>query len=64
MLMTAYIKEIKRQFRDVYKFTPTGGTDSEPNFDNIPDGEYPMQIEGKTDRVRIERGTINCCNFD
>jgi hypothetical protein len=65
MWMTSYISEIKRQFRDVYHFIPTGGTDSEPLFDNIPAGEYPMTIEGKVDKVRItERGGISCCNFE
>lgn len=61
--MTTYIKEIKKQFRDTYKFKPTGGTESEPLFDNIPDGNYPMIIEGKTDHVKISGGKISCCNF-
>ena len=66
MWMTSYINEIKRQFRDIYKFKPTGGTREEPLFADglIPDGEYPMTIEGKVDRVCIVNGTINCCNFD
>jgi len=63
MWMTQCIKEIKRQFRDVYNYTPSSGSKEEPNFDNIPDGEYPMEIEGKTDFVRIKNGTISCCNF-
>ena len=64
MWFTDYIKAIKRQFRDVYGFTPRpGSADDDPIFDNIPDGEYPMTIEGKTDKVRIENGGINCCNF-
>ena len=61
--MTRYINEIKRQFRDKYKFTPFGGTEIEPLFDNIPDGEYPMEIDGKLDNVIIKAGTIHCCNF-
>jgi hypothetical protein len=63
MWMTAYINAIKRGFRDIHGFKPTGGTEQEPLFNNIPDGEYPMEIEGKTDYVRIVNGTINCCNF-
>ena len=36
----------------------------EPNLpDNVPDGEYPMVLDGKLDLVRIERGKINCTNF-
>jgi hypothetical protein len=64
--MTDYIREIKRQFRDVYHFTPVRGTLDDPTFAEgaIPDGEYPMTIEGKLDRVRIEGGEIKCCNFD
>lgn len=62
--MTAYISEIKRQFRDKYNFAPSGGTEREPLFDNIPDGTYPMEIEGKVDYVRIEGEKISCCNFE
>jgi len=29
----------------------------------VPDGEYPMEINGRTDKVIIEKGCINCCNF-
>lgn len=64
MTMTAYITEIKRQFRDTYKFVPSGGTEHDPLFDNIPDGVYPMEIEGKIDYVKITGESINCCNFE
>lgn len=64
MQMIQYINEIRRQMRDVYHFVPTGGTNSEPLFNNIPDGEYPMEIDGKMDKVRILNGGINCCNFE
>jgi hypothetical protein len=64
MWMTDYIREIKSQFRDVYKFIPDRVVDGgEPCFNNIPDGEYPMTIEGKLDNVKIIDGKINCCNF-
>lgn len=63
MWMTAYISEIKRQFRDKYKFTPIGGTVQEPLFDSIPDGVYVMEIEGKIDYVEIKDGGIKCCNY-
>ena len=62
--MTDYINAIKRGFRDQHGFIPDRGTDNEPLFDHIPDGEYPMMIDGKLDRVRIEDGTIKCCRFD
>jgi hypothetical protein len=64
MWMTDYIREIKRQFRDVYLFVPDREQHGEPCFDNIPDGLYPMTIEGKLDNVKIINGTISCCNFD
>lgn len=61
--MTQYISEIKRQFRDNYLFIPTGGTDNDPIFSNIPDGIYPMLIDGQVDNVKITNNSISCCNF-
>lgn len=63
MWMTEYISAVKRGLRDQHGFVPTGGTDAEPLFDNIPDGLYPMDVDGRIDRVRIEAGRIYCCNF-
>lgn len=37
---------------------------TEPFFDNIPDGDYPMTINGKLDNVKLMNGFISCCNFD
>ena len=53
MWMTDYIKLVKRGFRDQHNIKPTGGTKTEPLFNSIPDGEYPMKIDGKTDFVRV-----------
>ena len=64
MWMTDYIRAVKRGFRDQHGIKPTGGTDYEPLFAEIPDGEYLMTIDGKRDRVRIVGGTISCCNFE
>jgi hypothetical protein len=49
-----------------YNFIPTRITDGEPLFDRgvIPDGVYPMTIDGKLDRVRMEDNKIHCCNFE
>lgn len=63
MWMTDYIKAVKRGLRDQYGFKPIGGTEEELLID-APDGEYPMTIGGKLDRVAIIDGTIDCCNFD
>lgn len=65
MFMLGYIAAIKRKLRDQYGFTPKpGSSESDPVFDHIPDGKYPMEIDGKLDKVTISGGKINCCNFD
>ena len=64
MWMTEYIRQIKVAFRDQLNFKATGGTEDEPLFDNIPDGEYPVMIDGKKDNVKIVGGNIHCCRFD
>lgn len=62
--MISYVNAIKRYFRDKYNFVPTGGTEREPLFDCIPEGEYEMEIDGKIDVVKVNRfGEISCCNF-
>lgn len=64
MWCTDYIIEIKKQFRDVYNFIPDRIVGGEPCFNNIPDGTYPMTIEGRLDNVKIVAGSISCCNWD
>ena len=65
MRMIDYIRAVKCGLRDEHGFTPLpGSSDEDPMFDNIPDGEYPMTIEGRLDRVRIINGSINCYNFE
>ena len=64
MWMTDYIREIKKQLRDKYGFKPSRIEGGEPCFENIPDGDYPMTIDGKLDHVKITNGGISCCNFD
>jgi len=63
MSMIQYIAEIRKQMRDKYGFKPNGGTIEEPLFDSIPDGEYPMEIDGKVDNVVVKNNSISCCNF-
>lgn len=62
--MLEYIRAIKRGLRDTHGFIPTGGTDHDPTFDKVPDGTYPMEIDGKTDHVKITGGKISCGNFE
>jgi hypothetical protein len=69
MWMTDYIREIQRQFVEVYGFPrrvfPAHVVPSiMPAEGSVPDGEYPMTIEGKLDRVRVKNGCISCCNHD
>lgn len=63
MWMTDYIREIQKQFITVYGYPENPEMPGVP-LPGVPDGEYPMTIEGKLDRVRIVNGKINCCNFD
>lgn len=64
MWMTSYIAAVKRGLRDQHGFTPTGGADEEPLFTNVPDGEYPIEINGRMDQVRVEGDKLHVCNFD
>ncbi len=64
MRMIEYTAAVKRGLRDVHGLTPTGGTDQEPTFDNVPDGVYPMEIDGKLDRVRVADGSLFMGNFE
>lgn len=61
--MIAYINAIKRQMIDQYKF-PEDPNNPGCVLGNVPDGEYPMTIDGKLDNVKIKNGMINCCNFE
>lgn len=58
--MIDYIYEIQQQLCDVYNFPR--GADGLPV--GVPDGEYPMNIKGRRDAVRIVDGQIHCCRFD
>jgi len=60
MWMTQYIQEIQRQFVEKYKFP----VNEKGLPKDVPDGEYPMFIQGRLDNVKIIKGLINCCNFE
>ena len=62
MWMTDHIREIQRQFVEVYGFAARRDAPAIPQ--HVPDGEYPMTIEGKVDRVRVAGGRIHCCNAE
>ncbi|HSX23225.1 MAG TPA: hypothetical protein VLE97_10680 [Gaiellaceae bacterium] len=62
MWMTSYIREIQRQLVCQYGFAERPDAPGIPA--DVPDGEYPMTIDGKLDHVRISGGKIHCCNFE
>ena len=64
MWMTTYIQAIQRHFIDElgYSENPDKPGTLLPNV--VPDGTYPMMIDGKLDNVKIVDGGINCCNFE
>ena len=58
MWMTDYIREIKRQFRDVYGFVPDPeSAPHNPTFRDgaVPPGVYAMTIDGRVDHVLITK---------
>lgn len=60
--MTDYIREIQKQLITKYGFPENP---DEPGLPlNVVDGEYPMTLFGKHDRVRVVNGSIDCCNFE
>lgn len=66
MWMTTYIAEIQKQFVEKYGFQRRMDQPDNPQIVPVfvPDGYYPMEIEGKLDHVRVENGFISCCNFE
>jgi hypothetical protein len=61
MWMTDYVREIQRQFIDVYGYPSRLDMPGVPS--GVPDGEYPMAIDGRVDRVQIVEGKIRCMNI-
>jgi hypothetical protein len=61
MWMTEYIQAIQRYFITELHFPENPAAPGCPL--GVPDGEYPMMIDGKLDHVRIENDRIFCCNF-
>lgn len=61
MWMSDYIREIQRLLISQYGFAARSDNPGIPS--GVPDGEYPMMIDGKMDHVQIRHGKISCCNF-
>ena len=60
MWMTQYIDKIQNKLVSQYGFVP----DVRGLTQQVPDGEYPMEIDGRLDRVSIEGVMIHCGRFD
>ena len=58
-----YIRAVKRMLRDKFHFQSMPGSTKEEPVLYVPDGTYPMTINGRTDYVRVIDGEIHCCNF-
>ena len=61
MWMSTYIQKIQKQFITTYKFKENPKKRGLPI--HVPDGEYPMKINGKVDNVHVKNGKIACLNF-
>jgi hypothetical protein len=61
--MIGYINAIKRQMIDQYGF-PENPDMPGCVLGDVPDGIYPMTIDGKLDNVRITDGKISCGNYE
>jgi len=66
--MTAYIPAVQKGFIEQHGFPENPHKPGLPmpkeGQDVIPDGTYPMTIDGKLDNVKIIDGKISCCNFE
>lgn len=56
MWMTEYIREIQRQLIEIYGYQEDPDKRGVPM--DVPDGEYPMTIDGKLDQVKVVNGSI------
>jgi hypothetical protein len=61
MWMTSYVDQIKRKFIDQYGF-PENPDQPGCVLGEVPDGDYPMTIDGKSLIVTIKGGMINFAN--
>lgn len=63
MMMTDYIRAVKMRLLTTFPETCTLlEQQGEEVIISLPDGVYPIEIEGKIDYVAIERDRIFCCN--
>lgn len=59
---SSYIEAIQRKFIDQYGFPENPDKPGLPM--GVTDGDYPMEIDGKLDHVKVVDGKIHCCNFE
>lgn len=61
--MLGYISAVQRGLINQHGF-PENPDKPGCVLGDVPDGWYPMTINGKVDRVRIKNNLISCCNFE
>lgn len=60
MWMTEHVSAIKRAFRDQLHFTPRAGSNpDDPQFDDVPDGKYSVEINDKPWDILVADGKMN-----
>jgi hypothetical protein len=62
--MLAYINEINRLLHEQYGFPYTHPEGGPAGGVAVPDGEYPMEIDGRIDNILIEGDKIFCRRFE
>ena len=60
--MLAYIAKVQKNLVTQYGFKAREDAPHIPAY--VPDGIYPMEIDGRIDHVKIKRGSIFYCNYE
>ena len=57
-----YFSAVHRGLRDIYGLTINvdKSTEDFPVFDNVPDGNYPMVINGRLDKIKVKDNELAC----
>jgi hypothetical protein len=59
MGMVGTIREVKRDLWHRHGIEPSGFAYGQPLFENIPDGTYTVNIEGRERRVKLTNNAIH-----
>lgn len=61
MQMLEYISAVQRKLIDEYGLAERSDAPGIP--ESVPDGEYPMTIDGRMDWVFVKDGQLHCCSW-